>query len=673
MEKIRFGAAYYEEYLPYDRLDQDVAMMKAAGMNTVRIAESTWSTCEPQEGEFDFSHVIRVMDAMETADIQVIIGTPTYAVPAWMVKRYPQVLAETTEGKGKYGARQIMDITNPVYRFYAERIIRELMKVTAPRKCVIGFQLDNETKYYDTAGLNVQQGFQQYLKQEFKGDLTRLNQAFGLDYWSNRINSWEEFPDVTGTINGSLKAEFDKYRRGLVTEFLAWQAKIVREYSRKDQFLTQNFDYDWKGYSFGVQPFVNQFQAVQPLDIAGTDIYHPTQDELTGAEIAFGGDLSRSLKQDNYLVLETEAQGFPGWTPYEGQLRLQAYSHLASGANGVMYWHWHSIHNSAETYWKGVLSHDFAENAVYREAKVIGEEFQKYGKHLVNLKKQNQVAIMISNEALTALNCFPIDASASNAGSVGYNHIVRWMYDTLYRMNVECDFIPVSTDTQHLMDYQMIVLPALYAVPNETLLRLNAYVNQGGCLVASFKTGFADEYVKVSHEMQPHIIRDVLGVTYHQFTFPKNTGLKSEVIALPDNAQAELFMELLEPDTAETLISYDHYNWGKYSAVTKNSSGAGCGIYIGCKLPGNVLTEVLDIALQEAKIQVPKETVYPVIVRQGKNDFGKKVIYYLNYSSESQTVVYHGWQGTCLFDGRKIAEGDEIKLKPWNLEILEVE
>ena len=89
MKKLLFGAAYYDEYMPYDRLDKDIEMMKKAGINTVRIAESTWSTCEPQDGVFDFSHVERVMDAMEEAGIHVIIGTPTYAVPAWMVKAHP--------------------------------------------------------------------------------------------------------------------------------------------------------------------------------------------------------------------------------------------------------------------------------------------------------------------------------------------------------------------------------------------------------------------------------------------------------------------------------------------------------------------------------------------------------------------------------------------------------
>ena len=135
-----------------------------------------------------------------------------------MVKSHPVVLARTVKGRGIYGARQIMDITHPVYRFYGERVIRELMKHTAQRKCVIGFQLDNETKYYGTAGKNVQEKFVKYLRQKFNDDLETMNQEFGLDYWSNRINAWEDFPDVRGTINGSLGAEFEKFQRTLVDE-----------------------------------------------------------------------------------------------------------------------------------------------------------------------------------------------------------------------------------------------------------------------------------------------------------------------------------------------------------------------------------------------------------------------------------------------------------------------
>ena len=673
MKKLLYGAAYYDEYMPYDRLQQDVAMMKKAGINTVRIAESTWSTCEPQEGVFDFSHVERVMDAMEEAGINVIIGTPTYAIPTWMVKSHPDVMAETVKGRGIYGARQIMDITHPVYRFYAERVIRKLMECTAHRKCVIGFQVDNETKYYGTAGKNVQEKFVKYLRKKFNNDLDAMNYEFGLDYWSNRINAWEDFPDVRGTINGSLGAEFEKFQRTLVDEFLSWQADIVNEYRREDQFITHNFDFEWRGYSYGVQPDVNHYHAAKALTIAGTDIYHPTQDDLTGAEIAFGGDMTRSLKRDNYLVLETEAQGYPGWTPYKGQLRLQAYSHLASGANSVMYWHWHSIHNSFETYWRGLLSHDMQENAPYREACIIGNEFSRLGSHLVNLKKKNEVAILVSNEALTALKWFGIEATAAGDNGIGYNDVVRWLYDALFKMNIECDFVWPESD--NLDQYKAIFVPALYAAPDELLEKLKQYTANGGTLVATFKTAFANENVKVSHEMQPHILSNCFGISYQQFTFPKNTGLSGSIIngiakGADEEAEAKVFMELLMPQEAEVLASYDHYNWKEYAAITKNHYRKGTAIYIGCMTDDNTLKAVLTEALNSAEVEIP-EYSWPVIIRKGTNDLGKCVRYILNYSAEEQNVVYHGADGTELFSEESVQDGDTVTVLPWNVKIIE--
>ena len=676
MKELLYGVAYYDEYMPYDRLDKDVEMMKKAGINTVRIAESTWSTCEPQPGVFDFSHVERVMDAMEEAGINVIIGTPTYAVPTWMVKAHPDVLAETVRGRGIYGARQIMDITHPVYLFYAERVIRELMKRTAHRKCVIGFQLDNETKYYGTAGKNVQEQFVKYIREKFHDDLDALNYEFGLDYWSNRINAWEDFPDVRGTINGSLGAEFEKFQRTLVDKFLSWQADIVNEYRREDQFVTHNLDFEWRGYSYGIQPYVNHFHASQCLTIAGTDIYHPTQDDLTGAEIAFGGDLIRSLKQDNYLVIETEAQGFPGWTPYKGQLRLQAYSHLASGANSVMYWHWHSIHNSFETYWKGLLSHDFQENATYREACTIGNEFARLGKHLVNLKKKNEVAVLVSNEALTALNWFRIQEQApgADAKSIYYNDVMRWMYDTLYHMNVECDFI--WPESENLEQYKAIVVPALYAAPDELLIRLKQYVENGGTLIASFKTAFANENVKVSHQVQPHILSNCFGVHYDQFTFPKNVGLTGEVIPEKTDQKgnahpaANVFMELLVSEGAEVLASYEHYNWKDYAAITRNHYGKGQAVYIGCMTDEETLKSVYKAVLPEAGVEIP-EYHYPIIVRKGLNDLGKTVCYFLNYSGMELEMPYDYKNGIELLENTAVENGTALQMPAWGVKIVE--
>ena len=145
MEKMYFGAAYYREYMPYERLDEDIKLLKKAGMNYVRIAESTWSTYEKHDGVFDFSTVLTVLDKMHAAGIAVIVGTPTYAIPAWLAKKHPEVMAETLNGPNRYGARQLMDITHPTYLYYADRIIRHLLEAVHDHPAVIGYQLDNET------------------------------------------------------------------------------------------------------------------------------------------------------------------------------------------------------------------------------------------------------------------------------------------------------------------------------------------------------------------------------------------------------------------------------------------------------------------------------------------------------------------------------------------------
>ncbi|OKP81578.1 beta-galactosidase [Paenibacillus helianthi] len=663
MNQLRYGVAYYDEYMPHERLDEDIAMMKAAGINTVRIAESTWSTHEPQNGVFDFTSVDRVLDAMHAAGIAVIVGTPTYAVPTWLVKEHPDVLAVTPKGPGKYGARQIMDITNPAYLFHAERIIRKLISRVCKHPAVIGYQTDNETKHYDTAGENVQLLFVKYMRERF-GTLEEINHRFGLDYWSNRINSWEDFPSVVGTINGSLGAEFARFQRGLVTKFLAWQVALVNEYKQPGQFVTQNFDFEWRGYSYGVQPSVDHFAAAEAFDIAGVDIYHPSQHELTGTEIAFGGDMTRSLKRSNYLVLETQAQAFPHWTPYPGQLRLQAFSHLASGANMVAYWHWHSIHNSFETYWKGLLSHDFKPNPVYNEAITIGRDFARLSGSLYGLHKQNKVAVMVSNEALTALEWFKLPDGKN------YNDVVRWLYDGLYRMNIECDFI--QPGYPGLSEYSLIIVPALYAVPDEALERLNEYVHAGGHVVYSFKSGFADEVIQVRTTVQPGIISEACGISYSMFVTPHEVRLKSEnaVIRSEDN-HVETWMELITPTTAEVLLRYDHPHYGEYAAVTRNRYGQGSAMYIGCMTSREMADSLLKAAVQEAGLWgADQELAFPLIVRTGINPQNQTVRYYFNYSDSPQSLVYPHGPAEELLSGRKVAPKEELELSPWGFVIL---
>lgn len=685
-EKLYFGAAYYSEYLPYDRVEKDMEMMEKAGMNVIRIAESTWSTLEPQEGVYDFTHIDRMLNAAACHHISVIVGTPTYAVPTWLVKKYPDILAITQNGRERYGHRQNMDITNPDYLSHAEHVIRVLMEHVKDVPHVIGYQLDNETKSYGTAGPRVQAMFVDYLKENFP-DINDFNHEFGLDYWSNRVNDWDDFPDVRGTINQSLAAEFCKFQRSLVTKFLSWQADIVREYKRDDQFITQNFDFDWTTHSIGYQSQVDQYDASRCMTVAGADIYHPSNEELTGAEITVCGNISRSLKKDNYLILETEAQGLTPWLPYPGQLRLQAYSHIANGSNSVMYWHWHSIHNAIESYWKGVLSHDFSENETYREAVVIGNEWNKIGSHLKNLKKENKIAIMLDNASLTGFTQFPLE----KAGANGYNTVMRWFSDALYRLNIEYDMI--SSREQDFSGYECLIVPALYSAPESLLLALDSYVRNGGHLITTFRSGFSDEYLKIYPDMQPHILHECLGLHYDQFTHPHHVDIvpvQSDVMAAaqehfshPDDSAFSLtssaceWMELITCDTAVPVLKYSHPAYERYAAAAKNQYGNGSTLYFGTMFENDELLEsVLLSFLHETGFSggdlSSDAPHYPLIIKRGINDSGKELCYYLNYSKDPVSVTHHGKNGVELISEAAIVCGDKIDLGGWGVAVVEM-
>lgn len=685
-DKLYFGAAYYSEYLPYDRVEKDMEMMEKAGMNVIRIAESTWSTLEPQEGVYDFTHIDRMLDAAARHHISVIVGTPTYAVPTWLVKKYPDILAITQNGRERYGHRQNMDITNPDYLSHAERVIRVLMEHVKDVPHVIGYQLDNETKSYGTAGPRVQAMFVDYLKENFP-DINDFNHEFGLDYWSNRVNDWDDFPDVRGTINQSLAAEFCKFQRSLVTKFLSWQADIVREYKRDDQFITQNFDFDWTTHSIGYQSQVDQYDASRCMTVAGADIYHPSNEELTGAEITVCGNISRSLKKDNYLILETEAQGLTPWLPYPGQLRLQAYSHIANGSNSVMYWHWHSIHNAIESYWKGVLSHDFSENETYREAVITGNEWKKIGSHLKNLKKENKIAIMLDNASLTGFTQFPLE----NAGANGYNTVMRWFSDALYRLNIEYDMI--SSKERDFSSYECLIVPALYSAPESLLLALDSYVRNGGHLITTFRSGFSDEYLKIYPDMQPHILHECLGLHYDQFTHPHHVDIvpvQSDVMAAaqehfshPDDSAFSLtssaceWMELITCDTAVPVLKYSHPAYERYAAAAKNQYGNGSTLYFGTMFENDELLEsVLLSFLHETGFSggdlSSDAPHYPLIIKRGINDSGKELCYYLNYSKDPVSVTHRGKDGIELVSETSIVCGDKIDLGGWGVAVVEM-
>ena len=369
----------------------------------------------------------------------------------------------------------------------------------------------------------------------------------------------------------------------------------------------------------------------------------------------------------NYLVLETQAQGFPEWTPYPGQLRLQAFSHLASGANMVEYWHWGTTANAVETYWRGLLSQDFRPNPTYDEAASIGRDLARLGPQLVNMRKRNQIAIYVSNRALTGFNAFKFGWTSTTT----YNDVLRPFYDALYRMNAEVDFVDPSTSD--LSSYKLIIVPALYAASDAEIERLNAFAKAGGHLLYTFKSGFSDENVRVRSTAQPGLIAESAGVEYQQFTIPDGVSLEGDPyrVGTADNT-VRWWMELLTPSTATTVARYRHPVWGKYAAVTRNTYGKGEVTYVGF-MPSDALTEkIVEESVKRAGLWGEQQKLhFPTIMRSGVLADGHPVHYLLNYSATSVQVTYGYAQGKDLLSGKAVMQNGAFALPGWGIAVIE--
>jgi beta-galactosidase len=680
---VLYGTAYYNEYMPGDqaaRLDKDVALMKAAGLNVVRMGESTWSLWEPEDGRFEYAWMDRVVDAMGKAGIKVILGTPTYSIPAWMAHQHPEILAKRLPGgifggpvvEGTYGMRQNMDTDAPAYRFYAERLIRHIVAHYKDNPAVIGWQLDNETGAYDAANPDVFIGFQHYLEKKF-GTPEALSKAWFLNYWGENLHTWEDLPTREGAISTGYKLEWTRWSQVRVTDFLHGQAALLREVSGPGQFVTTD-------YGGMMKRDVNEEAVAENLDIVADNVYHGTQDHYDGSIQSIQEDFTRSLKHSNFLITETNAQTM-GWDsasqfpPYDGQIRQDVYTHLSNGANMVEYWHWASIAGGQETYWKGILSHDLEPNRAYAEVSRAAHELQKIGSHLVGLQVHNEVAILWSRDSLNAIGFMPYGGpvppwSWSHTPD-GYDSLVQQIHRSLYDLNIGTDF--VFPTTQDFSAYKLLIVPALYIADDALLRRISDYVKNGGHVVMTFKSGFANEDSAVRWVRAPGPLREAAGFSYQEFSNLEHPlGLKDDPLHVGEANSVSYWAEFLMLEHAKALAYYDHPFFGKWPAITENQFGAGSLLYEGTYLSNKLQTAVLRGSLEKLGLTGPDQQLPAGIhVTHGVNRQGRLLHYYFNYSGAEVKINYAYAAGTNLLDGKALAKATELTLAPWDLAIVE--
>lgn len=687
-----YGAAYYHEYQPYERLEKDIALMKEMNLTVVRVGESTWHKWEPEDGVFEFEWMDRVIDAMHEEGIKVIFGTPTYAIPAWLVKKHPEVMAQRSSGHYvPYGARQNMNLAHPLYLYYAERVIRKLISRYAAHPAIIGYQIDNETTSGQLHNPDVFQKFLWYLKNKYQ-TVERLNEVWGLTYWSHSINDWDELWKPDGNATPSYDLDWRRFQGSLVTEFLSWQASIVREYARADQFITHDFV---QAYNLAES---NLYQVSQSLDYVAINPYHVTQDGLDLAKdevlpvgatfwmlerqptvgvssIFLNGDWARSGRESNWLITEINAGGighsntnYPG---YDGQLRLDVYAYISKGCNMVAYWHWHTLHYGFEQYWLGVLGHSLEKGRTAQEFQHIGAELIKHNDILTDLSPNAEVAFLYHEDSKHALAFMPplSKPGTNDMDKTSYGRIFDTFYNAFFDLNAQTALVHPEQDFEK---YPLVVVPALYAADDALLNRLSAYAEKGGHLLITFRSGYADEFARARWEKGPGPLRKAVGASYTEFSnLFSPIPVTSDVLDLGDAAMAVGWADGLELETAETLVSYIHPHFGRFPAVTTQAFGKGRVTYCGT-LPNKTLgSSLATYVMAQANIDLPiKDLPRTVRLVSATAKSGEKLLFFTNWSWTEQVLPNIPGGGYELLSQDTLDKDTHLSIGPWDVKIV---
>ncbi|WP_112237913.1 beta-galactosidase [Kribbella monticola] len=677
-DRVLFGAAYYHEYQPYERLEQDLDLMVEAHFSVIRVGESVWSTWEPENGRFDLDWLQPVLDGAHARGIAVLLGTPTYAVPPWLARLYPELAGERKTGQRiGWGARQEVDFTHPGFLFHAERVIRKIVARYADHPAVIGYQVDNEPGNEVLHNHGVFQRFVDSLRHKY-GDVQTLNDEWGLVYWSHRLSDWADLWTPDGNVQPQYDVAWRQFQADLTTDFIGWQADIVREYARPDQFVTTCISYE--------RPGIADDELVRRLDVAAGNPYYAMQDGLqqppaadlpqnwttTGTwALYLSADRMYSSQQRPFLVTETNAQsiGFP-WDnrpAYDGQWRQAAWALISRGAKMIEYWHWHTLHFGTETYWGGVLPHSGLPGRTYKEIARLGAELEAAGSLMVDLTPDSDVTMLYSVPSKWLMQKYPaLSRQDGSADERSYHGLFDPFYRGAFEAGLQVRVLHASqfTGPELVAEHPVLVVPGLYLADNSLLDQLVAYAEAGGHLVVGPRTGYADQEARARTDAQPGRLAAAAGVTYDEFSnLSHEVRVHGAALQLGGDAAATRWADGLQVEGAEVLASYDHPHFGRWPAITTRAHGQGRITYVGTVPNGPLAVALFRWIAPGPETELPAS----VSITSATAADGRRLKFVHNWSWDTVGVDLEEPLHDVLADTP--VEG-KLTLGPWDVRVL---
>lgn len=589
------GVDYYPEQWDPAMLEQDLDNIRELGCNAIRIGEFGWHIMEKTEGQFDFSFFDHVIDRARARGLQVVMGTPTAAIPAWLAKTHPGILSRFEDGSPRaFGGRHVYCFNSRELYAYSERIIRALARHYRDEPAIVAWQIDNELGHEDSDICYCPQcrdAFRAYLRWKFDGDIDALNETYGTTFWSQEYNDFDEIPLPARTItthNPALRLDWERFRSESIRRFAQFQCDLLREILPGAVII-----HDFPGG--GLAKHVDYSQVAQPLTVAAYNnypVWGGQREPLPPNEIAFGLDYIRGLRQQNFWITEAimGAQGHDvtGFSPRPNQARLWACQGMARGCESLFFFRYRGATKGAEQFCYGILDADNRKRRKYYEVQSFFQKICRYAPQL-ETPLCAQAAILYDYDSLAA---FRIQRQSL---TLDCEREMKKYHKFFYDRNIPVDVIPARAD---FAGYKVVILPQMIVTDPRLQARLKAFVEQGGIALLTYRDFVKDlDNNLVFGKPLPLDFDDFAGVCVAETeslqegqSFP----LEGEGDWAGARGQGGIFRDLLVCRDAQVLLRYRDDFYGEYAALTRKAQQKGWVYYLGCGADEPLLTRLLE-------------------------------------------------------------------------------
>ena len=646
-----------DQWLEYPEVfEEDVRLMKEANVNCVSLGIFAWAALEPEEGRYELDWLDHIITRLGEEDIQVVLATPSGAMPNWLTQKYPEVMQVQADGKRNLpGKRHNFCYTSPVMREKITAIDRVLAERFGTRKNVILWHISNELggNFGDsTCHCELcQEAFRQWLKKEY-GTLEKLNSAWWNHFWSHTYTDWSQIhsPGPYGeTTSTALVLDWRRFSTEQISSFCELEIQTVKAAS--DLPATTNFMDFFKGLDYN--------RMKKGLDIISWDSYpfwHEQKDEVpVAARTAANHSVMRALKKAPFLLMESTPSSI-SWrnsNPLKrpGMHMLSSMQAVAHGSDSVQYFQWRKGRGGYEKFHGAVLDHKNGTNTrTFRDVTEVGARLAGLSDKIDGTVNRPRAAIIFDWE-----NWWAVEDTQGPRLDLDYVECVLSHYRAFWEKGIEADLIGMD---EKLDGYQLVAAPLNYMYKSGYAEKVREFVAGGGTFVTTYFSGMVNDtdLCFVGH----HPLEDVLGVVQEEIDAPSE-DFENQFSYGDAEYPARRMCEVVHAkEGTEVLSVYERDFYAGCPVVTRNHFGKGEAYYLAAESDISFLRAFYGDMFKRAGLKNALGTELPygvtVTERAGTDGDGRDLVFVLNFKNEPVCVGGAGkWtdaESGAVYEGR---------------------